>query len=420
MRKRGYGFWDNTGVPATRSGAPSVGGSLFQAGRARRTLLGFLLSGLLFSFLGAALPVWRYHLAEDFHIIGLFFLAMSGGMLLGLPVARVLPKKNLAAVLSVACGIACAALLYLAALSPGAPDWSRMAGVAGLGCGAALLNTALFRALTPVYAQNATATLYLSGTFFGLGCVLTTVLVAGTFNLYTVPSILILLAAFPGYGIGIYARSRLAAEDRTSQPSLVQALNDFRSPAAVLLALLLFLQFGNEWAVAGWLPIYLIRRIGVSPEGSLILLALYWLALLVGRIVVLSILPLVVHGRLLGASLLAAVFGCLILAATNNRFGATAGILLLGAGFASVYPLVAEKIGTRFPYYHPGFFNGIFSFALMGAMLAPWSLSMFADVWGIQVVMLFPAFGTLLVFLLVVVIWAEAKFSSQVVRKSAG
>ena len=44
----------------------------------------------------------------------------------------------------------------------------------------------------------------------------------------------------------------------------------------------------------------------------------------------------------------------MILLATDNRFGAISGILLLGGAFAPIYPLVVEKIGHRFPYYHPG------------------------------------------------------------------
>ena len=50
-----------------------------------------------------------------------------------------------------------------------------------------------------------------------------------------------------------------------------------------------------------------------------------------------------------------------ILAFTDNLFGAVFGTLLVGFGFAPIYPLVVEKIGVRFPHYHPGFFNGIFS-----------------------------------------------------------
>ncbi len=384
------------------------------AGLARKTLAGFFLSGLLASFLGAILPVWRYHLTEDFLVVGHYFLAMNAGILVALPLWRyVLPRRKLSLVLSFACAIACASLLYLAALSPATLPWWRMAGIGGIGCGTGLLNIALLQALAPVYKVNPSATLSLAGTFFGLGCVVTAVLVAGTFFVYTVPSILILLAAAPGYGAGIYALARPRMEDQGVQPSFRKGLSEFRTAASVLLALLLFFQFGNEWAIAGWLPLYLTRRIGVSPEGSLLMLAVYSLALVVGRVVVLSILPVLSHARLLGVSVLAALLGCTILFSTNNRFGATAGILLTGAGFAAIYPLVAEKVGSRFPDYHPSFFRGIFAFALTGGMLAPWSLGLFTNLWGIRVVMLLPLFGTVMVFLLVIIIWAEAKFSDS-------
>ena len=82
-----------------------------------------------------------------------------------------------------------------------------------------------------------------------------------------------------------------------------------------------------------------------------------------------------IRGRkLLLGSALAAIFGLAVLSFTNNAFGAGTGVVFVGAGFACIFPLVAEKIGRRFPYYHPAFFNGIFSFALMGAMLAPATL----------------------------------------------
>ncbi len=191
-------------------------------------------------------------------------------------------------------------------------------------------------------------------------------------------------------------------------------LNGLKSPVAVLLALLLFFQFGNEWSLAGWLPLLLTKRVGVSPASSLLLLTLFWLALAVGRIVAAALLARVPHGKLLGASVLAALFGCLVLAATDNRFGAVSGILLTGAGFASVYPLAVERIGGRFPAYHPGFFNGIFSFAITGGLLAPWSLGFFVERWGAGAVIAVPLLGTLMVSLLVVLLWAEAKWAPQV------
>ena len=91
------------------------------------------------------------------------------------------------------------------------------------------------------------------------------------------------------------------------------------------------------------------------------MLALYWFAFTIGRAASQWILPRARHGRLLLATVTAAMFGCIILSATDNRFGAITGVLLVGLAFAPIYPLVVEKIGHRFPYYHPGFYNGIFS-----------------------------------------------------------
>jgi FHS family glucose/mannose:H+ symporter-like MFS transporter len=219
------------------------------------------------------------------------------------------------------------------------------------------------------------------------------------------------VAAVPGLFAVLYARNGLPAAASLSGPTLRQAFRDFRSPGAVLFALLLFFQFGNEWAIAGWLPLFLIYRLGVSPPTALWLLAFYWLALLVGRLAVLAMLPRVQHGKLLLGSVIAALFGCTILLSTNNLFGAATAVLLVGGGFASVYPLVAEKIGRRFPYYNPGFFNGIFSFALIGGMLAPCTLGYFAHAWGIGVVLWQPMLGTCMVFALLLVIGLEAKIS---------
>jgi fucose permease len=178
-----------------------------------------------------------------------------------------------------------------------------------------------------------------------------------------------------------------------------------------LFALLLFFQFGNEWTIAGWLPLYLIRRLGISPENSLLLTALYWLALLLGRLAVLLLLPVVRHAKLLLGGALAAQFGCIILTFTNNLFGAATGILFIGAGFATIYPLVAEKLGARFSYYHPGFFNGIFSFGLLGGLLAPATVGYLADSLGMWVVAGLPFVGTAMVSLLIGAIWLEARIS---------
>jgi FHS family glucose/mannose:H+ symporter-like MFS transporter len=263
-----------------------------------------------------------------------------------------------------------------------------------------------------MYRHNPAATVNLGGILFGLGCLAVALLISRTFYTYTAAAIQIWIAVVPGlFAIG-YARTRFAPQPAADHPSAGAILSELKSPGAVLFSLLLFFQFGNEWAIAGWLPLFLSQRLGISPATSILILALYWLALLVGRVVAQRVLPRVRHARLLITCALTSVLACIILLSTDNPFGAVSGVLLLGGSFAPIYPLVVEKIGHRFPYYHPGFYNGLFSFAIAGGLLAPCTLGYFAWLLGVRVVMGLPLAGSLIVFLLLALIWIEARFST--------
>jgi len=381
---------------------------------ARAGLSAFFVAGLLFSFLGPIIPAWGHHLEFRFDVLGHYFLSMVAGVHAGgMAGPRWFLRRSFKTGLVAGCGVAGAALLLLALVSPPASAWWRVLGLFWLGAGAGLLSTSVFHAITPAYQHDPAATVNLAGILFGLGCLTTSLLVAGTFYIYTVPSILFLLAMVPLLLAGCYSRARLAAPARSGPPPVRQVLDDFRNPAAILLSLLLFFQFGNEWAIAGWLPIFLIQRAGTSPAVAILILSLFWAALLVGRVLAQAVLPRVDHRGFLLASVLGAMFGCLILRFTNNEFGAAVGVLLAGVGFAAIYPLVVEMIGARFPYYHPGIFNGIFSIAVTGGLLAPATLGYLAEWLGVSAVMWLPMAGTAMVLALVLLIWLEAKLSGS-------
>jgi fucose permease len=382
-----------------------------------RALAGFLLSGFLLALLGAILPAWGYARVDDpsdFVAIGNYFLCLA----LGIVAAAVLARRVMARwgpnlLLVSGCGISCLALLFLAWAAPPHSSWWRAIGLTVLGAGAGSINMALFHSITKRYQADSAGAVNLGGAWYGLGCLAATLLVAGTFYAYTVTTILILMAVVPGVFAVLYGRKAPVAPPKAAHPTLRQALEDFRSPGAIMFALLLFFQFGNEWSIAGWLPLFLLRRIAVSPTAALLILALYWSCLMGGRLLAVAILPRVRHRQLLLWSLAASLFGCLVLFFTDNQFGASMGVIFLGCGYASIYPLVAEAIGRRFPYYHPGFFNGIFSLALLGGLLAPATLGYFASVMGVQVVMAIPLIGTCVVMLLLVGIWLEAKVTGR-------
>jgi len=399
-------------IPAIGRLEDPVEAQALDASEGRRSLAAFLVSGMLTSFLGAILPVWRYHLTANFTEIGNYFLSLNLGFLISVAAAHFLMRSRGARyVLVLANILACGGFLFLALTSPPVGAVWRLLGVLLIGLSAGLLNAGVFHTISPLYQHDRAATVNLAGVMFGLGCLLTSLLVAGTYYVYNVPSILILFAVLPAFFAVIFARARHSHSQVLHDVPLSQVLRDFRNPGAVLFSLLLFFQFGNEWSIAGWLPLFVIRLLGISPAVSLLMLAVYWAALLVGRIFAQVLLKRMSHGLLLFCAIVSAMLGSIVLISTNNQFGTLMGVLFLGGGFAPIYPLVVERIAHRFPYYHPGFYNGMFSFAITGGLLAPWTLGYLTAAWGIQAVMVVPLLGICMVFVLVLLIMLEAKLS---------
>jgi fucose permease len=317
--------------------------------------------------------------------------------------------------MSLACGVAICGLVVIALFSPPS-QWEHWAGrVGGLlltGSAAGLMNMAVFRAASPAYQEHQAATVNLGGLFYGVGCLLSALLVAGSYSVYTVPAMGLLLLILPAVACVLFARAKLPAPPPHEPVGWSDVARDLRSPSALLLALLLFFEFGNEGAMAGWLALFLTQKLGFSPARSLYLLALYWFALLAGRLLSQALLPRVRHARMLLYSVLLGMFGCLILAFTDNLFGVISGTLLCGLAFASVLPLAIERIGSRFTYLQPGFYNGIFSIALTGGLLAPASIGLYAYWSNINIVMVVPLVGSVIVLAVVVLIILEARFSA--------
>jgi MFS transporter, FHS family, glucose/mannose:H+ symporter len=377
-------------------------------------LPGFFLSGFLLALLGAVLPAWGYHLDPEYSPAGNYFLCVAAGVILaGSLLPRIFPRVRLSLLLTVSCAIAWASLLFLALAGPPTPPVYRLAGWGTIGLAAGLLAASIFEAIRPVYQSDPAGTVNRGGIFFGMGCVAAALLLAGTFYLYSVNTILMISSILPGFFGVVYFRQIKTESSFVILAPTRAVFRDFLSSGAIMFALLLFFQSGNEWSVAGWLPIYLVRHLGMNPDRAVWTLVLYWTALVIGRIVAVYLLTRIRHSRLLFVSAGSALFGCILLMSTGNPFGATMGALFCGLGFASIYPLVLERIGHRFPYYHPGVFNSIFSIAIAGGMLAPGMIGWIADAWGPWAVMGLPVLGTLMVVVLLLLIWLESKVTGR-------
>jgi len=367
---------------------------------------GFLLVGMLLGLTGSLLIAWHYHIDVDPRLIALHFLGLNAGYVIAAATAqRLITSFGVRPLAVTSCALAAASLLALSFVAPPVPAAWRILGLACVGAAAGGLVAALLHVLQPEFERTPAATVNLAGVLFGCGCLLSTLMVALTYFVSSVAIQTGLLAIVPLLFGGVYIASKRRAVLGHSIQN--DALRDLRSVAAVLFSLLLFVQFGNEWAIAGWLPLYLIHRLGSNPAWAIFALAGYFLALMLGRLGVRALLPRINHAKLLMASTAVAMIGYLLLSFTTALPGAWIAVIVIGAGFAPIFPLIAETLDERFSY-HPGFYNSLFSIAITGAMCIPWLLGYVDSYLGVQYVMLIPALGSIAVLVLALLIMLEA------------
>lgn len=382
-------------------------------GRAPAWLSGFLLLGTLLGLLGSLLVAWEYHIDVEPRIIGFHFLALNAGYVAAAAIAQKYVRRvPVRWVAIVACAAACASLAALSLMAPPVAAAWRIGGLAVLGMSAGGLTAALLYAMEPAFSAAPAATANVAGLLVGCGCLAATLATGIAYAAGSARWGAGSLTALPLLYLFIYLRSshppaRNRAEPR-QEDALRETLKDLRSIATVLFSLLVFFQFGNEWALAGWLPLFLIHRLGINPLLALAGLALYFLSLMAGRTVAQPLLATVNHRRMLLGSIFLAMTGYLWLSFAGTLGAATAAITIIGLAYGPIFPLIAEQLDDRFSY-HPGFYNGTISIAVCGAMSAPWVLGYIDAYLGMQYVMLIPAFGSVAVLILALLLMLEAR-----------
>jgi len=389
-------------------------------------LRGFLVLGILLGLPGSLLVAWRYHIDVEPQTIGFHFLALNAGYLIASAIARRYVRRVRAKrMAALSCAVAAAGLVALSFLAPPVSTGWRIALLAVVGASGGGLATALFYLSETFFVGAPAMAANLGGLLFGCGCLLATVMTGATYFAGSVRLETPALALLPLLFSFLYLRGETPSEQsqteqnraeqnqkkKTNAEAARDTLKDLRSIATLLFSLLLFFQFGNECSLAGWLPLFLIHRLGTNPVWAIAGLAIYFVALMLGRLAAQLLLSRVNHHRLLLSSTVLALAGYLILSFATALPVALAAVVLIGAGFAPIYPLIAEQLDDRFSY-HPGFYSGAIAIAVVGATGAPWLLGYVNAYLGMQAVMLVPAFGSCAVLVLALLIMFEARLMS--------
>jgi MFS transporter, FHS family, glucose/mannose:H+ symporter len=353
---------------------------------------GILVFGIVLAILGTVfgLPAMRERLQVTLAEQGTLFLLLYLGIFVascgvGPLIDHLGNKANLLA----SCLIVALAMVLLASAHS-----FTTAGVAAilLGLGGGGLNTSTNVLVSDVYAAQRGPMLNLLGIFFGVGALSIPLAAASIEGQLTIPQLFLCCAILATVCALWYAAVSFPPA-RTRQAFFSgELLEVVRYSGVLLLAFILFLESGNEACIAGWTSTYLNIG-GYSPRLSTLVLAAYWAALMVSRMLAAKVLGRITKAQLIVSSAVLSLGGCAILLSARSLTLLLAGTALIGLSYGPIFPTTLAIAGDRYSERAGTVFGLLFSIALLGGMMFPWAVGQVSERASVRVGMIVPALG---------------------------
>jgi len=308
--------------------------------------LAFVSIALPDGLTGVAWPGMRAELNQPVEALGLLLpFAIGASMIAGVSTGFVLSRVGVGRLLAVSTFVSAVALTGQAT----APTfWIVIAWVSVASLGSGAIDTGL----NAYAARNFTARhITWMHACYGLGAAAGPLIVAGTaaaglswrwaFGIVAAVHVPLLVA------FAVTARSWGAPAAPAHAPGAAAAEGGHR--AMWLSAAVVALQTGVEATTALWAYVYLTGARGVPAEPAAFAVSAYWLALVLGRIVLGPVADRIGARRVLTGALAGLVAGAVLTALPG--YAAIAGIVLVGVAAAPVFPLLTlttrDRVGER-------------------------------------------------------------------------
>ncbi len=217
-----------------------------------------------------------------------------------------------------------------------------------LGAGGSAVVTAGHALVADLNPEHRAAALNLLDLFFGVGAFTTPFLIVPLQDWGGLTAVLMVLAVLAGLVFLYVAAVRFPPPLKAEEFSISEAAAIVGSGLFLVPALLLFLYVGTEQAVSNWQVTYFVRELGVNQISAARLLAIFPVAIMVGRFVNNRLLMRVAPAPVLLASTVGSVvcFGLMLTA----RSPLVAGVFMFAIGLfmASIFPTTLGIVSARF------------------------------------------------------------------------
>lgn len=344
--------------------------------------LGMLLFGIVMTALGSVLP----SITERFTLgrtgAGTLFSLMSIGILIASVVfGPIVDRYGYRGMLALA------VLLVLLGLEgiAFAPSFGLLAGaVLLIGFGGGIINGGTSALVADISAGARSARLSLLGVFFGIGAFGMPFVLGLLLDALGYTAVVAWLGLVPALVLGYILLLSFPAPKQPQGVPLRDAARLTRDPVLLLLGLILFFESGMEITMGGWTAAYVNDVLALPGDRALYFLSLYWVGMTVARLLLGTTLSSIPPRRVLLPSFGLAFAGALLLLLARSALPAAPGVLLVGAGFAAVFPVVMGLVGDRYPLLSGTAFSLVLIMALTGGTLLPLATGVLGDRLGLR------------------------------------
>ncbi len=378
---------------------------------------GIFIFGIVMAILGAILPSLFERIGFGAGAAGNLFLTMNFAMLVTtLFFGPLVDRFGFKAVLAVSALLVAAAFFLLSRAS----SYGLVLGAAViLGLGGGGLNGGTNALTSDLHEGKERGTaLNVLGIYFGFGALLIPFLIGTLRDALGVGRILVLATVLSLVPFVVYAVLRFPRAKHGQGFPIKSAASIARSPLLWLTAFILFFQSANEFTVGGWISTYLQTTFGVGAAAAALILAGYWAAIMSGRLLSSRLVRAVRNETLILGSAVLALAAALLMALAPSGVLAAAGAIIIGLGFAAIYPTTLAIVGERFAAFTGTAFSVVIAVGLVGGMIAPWLAGKIAEASSLRQGLIIPVVNCAMIVLLTVLVGRETRKPTKEARPS--
>lgn len=350
------------------------------------------------AILGAVLPLLARRIHFDLSQAGELFLAMNAAMLvIAFVVGPAIDRFGHKPPLVIAPLFVAGALGLISAASR---FGELITALVLLGIGGGALNQVTNTLIADIHEdeRGKSAALNLLGVFFGFGALFVPLTIGSLLRDIGLPAILCFAIGLSLVPLVLSLSFSFPEPRQRKGVSLSEMAAFLRQPLVLAFAFLLFFESGNEFIIGGYLTTYLTSNLGASVPAASYLLAAYWGALMIARVILSRVTLRKSGGALILASALAVAGSTAFLLLSPTLPVAAAAVVLLGLSIAAIFPTVLGLAGSSYPSHSGTVFGILMGIALSGGMLLPWAVGKTGNIWGIGIGLWIAAFDALAVF----------------------